>query len=490
MSPINTHKPPTAQWSWPFGTALVLWTALMGILTYSYADASPPHAIKMTPATGATTASAAEGLTRASQLSDAFADIAERVSPSVVTIKVETKREGAPGMFGMPFFGAPNNEAPGVARGSGSGVVFRADGAILTNHHVVEKATRIDVTLRDGRTFRAKVVGADQAVDLAVLKIDAKALPVATFADSSRARVGEWVLAIGAPFGLDYTLTAGVLSAKGRGVGANEIEDYLQTDASINPGNSGGPLVDLDGHVLGINTMIIGRGSGIGFAIPADIARDVADQLLTTGKVRRAWLGVSFQELTPEVAQGLGRKDTHGALVAGVQAGGPAERGGVKPGDVIERVDQQVVTEGRDLLRAVLRKTVGADVTLGVWRDGKLQALKVKTAERPSDARKQGMGAPDEASEAGALGLELQDLSPRIASQLGYRGDGKVVVSGVNTGSPADAAGLQRGDVIVEADRRAVSSAADVRAALTDGKALLRVDRDRGSFYTVLSTGD
>jgi len=346
--------------------------------------------------------------------------------------------------------------------------------------------------LRDGRSFRAKVAGTDPAVDLAVVKIDAKNLPAATFADSNQARVGEWVLAIGAPFGLDYTLTAGVLSAKGRSIHANEIEDYLQTDASINPGNSGGPLVNLQGQVLGINTVIIG-GSGIGFAIPSSIARSVGEQLQTKGKVSRAWIGVAFQPLTQDLAKSLGMPDTHGALVASVVPKSPADKAGIKPGDVIEQVDSQKVVQSSDLLRAVLLKPVGTKVAINVLRDGKPLTLQMNTAERPGELKAEGAQDPagsDSPESPAALGLNLQPLSPQIAQELSYKGPGKVVVSGVKPGSPAERAGLQRGDVVVEADRKAVDKPADVAAASKDGKALLRVDRKTGSFYTVVSKED
>jgi serine protease Do len=296
------------------------------------------------------------------------------------------------------------------------------------------------------------------------------------------------VLAIGAPFGLDYTLTAGVLSAKGRGgLGANEIEDYLQTDASINPGNSGGPLVDLRGRVLGINTMIIGRASGIGFAIPSNLARSVGDQLLASGKVRRAWLGVSFQELSQELAQSLGKRDTHGALVAAVVPKGPADQAGLRPGDIIESVDADKIMESKDLLRSVLQKPVGAQVKLGVLRDGKSQTLSVKTALRPQHGDEVSIGG-DAAPTQAELGMQLQPLTPEIAQQLGYRGVGKVVVAGVRLGSAAESAGLERGDVIVEADRQVVQTPDDVARAAADGQALLRVERGDGhAFFVVLN---
>jgi serine protease Do len=488
MTPTSTPiKSPTTRWSVVALSAL-LGSAAAGAWNFSRADASPLTATPVTPVTPAAT----EAVNRATQLSDAFASVAEQVSPSVVTIKVEAKQE-MPQAFRIPFFGfgdpdqQQQQRPQGIVKGSGSGVIFRSDGVILTNNHVVEHATRITVGLKDGRNLRAKVVGTDPAVDLAVLKIDAKGLPAATFGDSAKARVGEWVLAIGAPFGLDYTLTAGVVSAKGRGIGANQIEDYLQTDASINPGNSGGPLVDLNGHVLGINTVIIG-GSGIGFAIPSNLARGVGEQLLATGKVRRAWLGVSFQELSIDLAQNLGKDDTHGALVASVVKDGPAAHAGIRPGDVIERVDNDVVGEGKDLLRAVLARPVGSEVTLSVRRDSKLQAIKVKTAERPGDMNAvSGNKANDESAAPSELGLKLQSLTPDIAAQLEYQGAGKVIVTGVRPGSPADEAGLQRGDVIVEADRRAVKSPEDVANAAKDGKAMLLVERKGGSMFVMLS---
>jgi serine protease Do len=476
-------KTVVARWRWAAVAAFAGWAAVAGLWTYSYAGAAPSKAAPIT----AVTPVASAAVNQASQLSDAFVSVAEHVSPSVVTIKVEAKQE-IPQIFRNPLFGLPNQDQGGVVKGSGSGVIFRSDGAILTNNHVVEHATRINVVLHDGRVLRAKVAGADPAVDLAVLKIEANALPAASFADSSKARVGEWVLAIGAPFGLDYTLTAGVLSAKGRGIGANEIEDYLQTDASINPGNSGGPLVNLAGEVLGINTMIIG-GSGIGFAIPSNLARQVGEQLLASGKVRRAWIGVAFQELSPELAKSLGKNDTHGALVSNVVPQGPASRAGIKAGDIIESVDNDTVGEGKDLLRAVLQKPVGNEVTVGVRRDGKLQTLKLKTAERPADLRNGGHPSVDDntSSAPSELGLKLQMLTPEIAAELDYKGNGKVVVAAVRPGSPADAAGLTTGDVIAEADRHPVNKPQDIISAISDGKVLLRVERKSGSFFTVLS---
>ena len=477
--------------SWPMAAAFAGWTALAGFVTYSYAGAAPGNAA---PVVAAATPINTEAVNRANQLSDAFAEVAERVSPSVVTIKVEAKQE-MPDVF--RFFGGPRGDNPrNSVKGSGSGVIFSTDGAILTNNHVVEHATRIEVVLQDGRSFKAKVVGTDPAVDLAVVKIDAKNLPAATFADSSKARVGEWVLAIGAPFGLDYTLTAGVLSAKGRSIQATEIEDYLQTDASINPGNSGGPLVNLQGHVLGINTVIIG-GSGIGFAIPSNLARNVGEQLQSKGKVSRAWIGVSLQPITQDLAKSLGRSDTHGALVASVVPKAPADKAGLKPGDVIEKIDNETMGDSHDVQRTVLLKSPNTKIMLAVRRDDKLLSVPLSTAERPANLRAEADDDDDGdqgqagAVQGGGLGLNLQQLTPQIAQELSYKGPGKVVVAGVRAGSAADRAGLSRGDIIVEADRKPVEKPADVAAAAKDGKVLMRVDNPKaGSRYVVVSKED
>jgi len=433
--------------------------------------------------------SAPRNVGEARRLGDTFADVAERASRSVVSISIESRAQQQRAPFGF-FFGQPGRgDAPDIVRGGGSGIVMRADGVIVTNNHVVKDASRIEVMLRDGRKFLARVLGTDEATDLAVLKIEATGLPAIAFANSTQARVGEWVLAIGSPFGLDYTLTAGVLSATGRGgIGANEIEDYLQTDASINPGNSGGPLVNLAGEVLGINTMIVGRNSGIGFAIPSNLVRSVTEQLAETGTVRRAWIGVGFQELTPELASSLGSSATRGALVSSVAASGPADRAGIRAGDIVINVDDQVVSEGRDLLRAVLSRRVGATVALAVLREGRRITLSLTTAERPTEGAQPARAPQSNARHAdGGFGLALEPLSPDIARQLGYRGEGKVVIVSVTPGSVADRADLKRGDVIVTADRSGAREPSDVVNALADGRALLQVERGLSSFFVALA---
>jgi serine protease Do len=404
-----------------------------------------------------------------------------------VSIRVEVKKAAPTQGFFFPF-GGPQEQ--GVQKGSGSGVVISADGAVLTNNHVVENATRVEVHLQDGRSFVAKVVGTDPATDLAVLRIQAKGLTAARFGDSDAAQVGQWLIAIGSPFGLDYSVTAGVLSAKGRGnLGANQIEDYLQTDASINPGNSGGPLVNLRGEVLGINTMIIGHGSGIGFAVPSNLARKVSSELLENGDVSRPWIGVGYQELTPQLASSFGVERTRGALVNEVVPNGPAQRAGLRPGDIILEVNGREVRESKDLLRVVLMSPVGAKLPIVVQRDGGKKTLTLVTEERPTEQQARGernqrprRGQPDTSQE----GIALAPLTPDVARRLGYEGPGGVVIAAVQPGSPADRAGLTRGDVIEEINKKPVQSLKQVEEALGQDKTLLRLSRQGRTHFTVL----
>jgi serine protease Do len=437
----------------------------------------------------ATPAATAEVLERA------FTEVAESVSKSVVAMRVESRRK-----LTNPFDGSPFGEwfAPGprdqvqIQHGTGSGVVIRGDGYILTNKHVVEGASRVEVVFKDGRLLVGKTVGIDDATDLAVVKVQAKDLIAARFADSSKTRPGEWTIAIGSPFGLDYTVTVGVVSAVGRGgMGANEIEDYLQTDASINPGNSGGPLVNLRGEVLGINTMIVGGGTGIGFAIHSNLARWVAEQLIDKGSVRRAYIGVGFQPLTRDLAKHFGVTGNGGALISSIATGGPADKAGMKAGDVVVSVDGKAIKEGRDLSRLLFEKSVGAKVVLGIVRDKQVQSLTVVTIDRPG-ATKPAANKPVAAtpSDTRDLGLQLEALTPERARRLGYRDAKGALVAGVVSGGPAERAGLARGDLIVEADRHAVQGPAEVDAALRDGSALLRVMRRDAASYVVLTRDD
>jgi serine protease Do len=436
-----------------------------------------PTPVQQSPA--ALSASQAE----ARRLSDAFVSVAERVSPSVVQIDVTARDESSDQV--LRWLGRGSGDSP-VARGTGSGVIFTADGAILTNNHVVDEALTINVHLRDGRFLPARLVGRDPETDLAVVKVEAAGLVAAKFADSDNARVGEWVVAIGSPFGLGYTVTTGVLSAKGRGgLGMNTIEDYLQTDASINPGNSGGPLCDLDGRVLGINTMIVGRGSGIGFAVPSNLARRAAEQILKSGKVERAWMGVGVQDMTPDLAAALKLDPRAGALVNSVSEGGPAAKGNMKPGDVIASAGGHAVHDGRELIREVIGHDVGQTLPLEIIRDGKHYASQVTLAARPEapipPVPVQQQGVPH-----AGLGMSVRDLTPQQAAQMGLPTKVLPVITAVTPGSSADRAGLKPGDVIVEADGAADPTSTQVQQAAADGQLVVRVRRRDTSFYAAL----
>jgi Do/DeqQ family serine protease len=419
----------------------------------------------------------------ARRLSDGFAAVAEKVSPSVVQIEV-TVREPTP--QSIRWYKSPSGagETP-IQRGMGSGVIFNTDGAILTNNHVIEDALTITVRLRDGRLLPARLVGRDPATDLALIRVDAKNLVPAKFADSDTVRVGEWVVAIGSPFGLGYTVTTGVVSAKGRGgVGVNSVEDYLQTDASINPGNSGGPLVNLDGQVLGINTMIVGRGQGIGFAVPSNLARRTADQLVKTGRVQRAWIGIGIQDVTPELAPELGVSAGAGALINSVAGDGPGARAQLRPADIIAAVDGRSVHDAQDFIRELLGHDVGEAVLLEVIRGGKHYGAKVELVARP-EAPTAPAPPPAPAGSPG-LGLSIRDLSPEQAMTLGMPARAFAAVVQVAAGSAGDRAGLRGGDVIIEADGVMEPNASQVMQASQDGHMLLRVRRREAAFYAAV----
>jgi Do/DeqQ family serine protease len=369
----------------------------------------------------------------------------------------------------------------------GSGVVFAADGTILTNNHVVEDALTINVRLRDGRYLPAVLVGRDPATDLAVVRVDAAGLPAAKFADSDAARVGEWVVAIGSPFGLGYTVTAGVLSAKGRGgIGMSLIEDYLQTDASINPGNSGGPLCNLQGEVLGINTMIVGRGQGIGFAVPSSIALRVVDQIVKTGRVSRPWLGVSVQDVTPEIAAAMHVTAGAGALVNNIAPDGPAHGSNLRPGDIIAAVGGRPLHEAHDLIRETIAHEVGQAVVLEIVRGGKHYAATVTLTERPERAPEPPPVQQPAAARQG-MGLVVRDLPAELAAQRGFPARPLSVLTHVAPGSAADRAGLRVDDAIIEANGVADPTSSQVADAAKTGNLLLRVKRGDAFFYAAMS---
>lgn len=446
-------------------------------------------------------------------MSRTFAQVAEQVSPSVVSIRVQKKqkmrtmRRGMPfghgfSPFGFPFGGEDEDDGDGdeqsgpVQKGAGSGVVIDDKGYILTNNHVVGGMDEIKVQFQDGKELAAKVIGTDPRTDLAVISVDTKAYKVkaARLGDSEKLLVGEWVMAIGNPFGLDHTVTVGVISAKGRsGIGdrRTSYQDFLQTDASINPGNSGGPLVNLNGEVIGINTAILGPGGniGIGFAVPSDMAGPVVKELISSGKVRRPYLGISMQELTSDMARAIGGPEK-GALVQALTNGAPAEKAGVKRGDIIVKVDGKPVTNSRDVQRQVLTRRVGDSVALELWRDGKAVTLSAKTAELPGDETAAVSGGGDDAQGGKArLGLSLQTLTPQMAERFGLKAEGGVLINGIKPGSPAAEAGLQRGDVILEVDRRSVKTAEEAVKSLAGERAgghVLLVQRGEVAIFVLV----
>jgi serine protease Do len=431
-----------------------------------------------------------------------FTGIAERLSPTVVNIKVtKTEKvgfdhaqipEGPFGDFFERFFkGMPQGPESRRIQGAGSGVIISTNGYILTNNHVVEGAKGITVTLSDKQEYKAKVVGRDPKTDLAIVKIEPKGtLPAASLGDSDQLKVGEWVLAIGNPFGLSNTVTSGIVSAKGRVIGAGPYDDFIQTDASINPGNSGGPLFNMKGEVIGINTAILPQGQGIGFAIPVNTAKALIPQLESKGKVTRGYLGVNIQSITPELAKALKLKETKGALVADVVEGSPAEKAGVQRGDVIVAYNGKAVEESHSLPAMVGATPVDQEVTVTVLRDGKEQELSLKVAKLPSDEAK---GEAEESAEpaGGKFGIRLHDINPQIARHLGLQTDHGVVVMGVEPGSPAAAAGIEQGDVILEVNRKPVASVDEVKeqvARINNGdQVLLLVQRDRAKMYVSVS---
>lgn len=425
-----------------------------------------------------------------------LAELVKRLSPTVVNIKVtKVEKTGSLPMGPEGPFGDFFKQFPGLmpqipeskpVQGAGSGVIISADGYILTNNHVVEGAKEVVVTLNEKDEYTAQVVGRDPKTDLAVVKIQPRVpLQAAGMGNSDALQVGDSVMAIGNPFGLGHTVTSGIVSAKGRVIGAGPYDNFIQTDASINPGNSGGPLYNMNGDLVGINTAIIPNGQGIGFAIPINTAKPLIPQLVAKGEVIRGFLGVNVQTLTPELAKGLNVKEAKGALVAGVTPESPAEKGGIHRGDVIVSYNQKPVEEARDLSGMVAETPVGEHAVVTVLRNGVRHDLKVTVgAMEPEKTAKEETVRPT----TGKWGLQLRDLDQ--ASPGGQAGHGVAVV-GVKSGTPADRAGIRQGDVILEVNQKFVNSAKEAVEAISRSEnpdsLVLLVQRENGSFYIAFS---
>ena len=448
---------------------------------------------------------------------NSFAELANRLAPSVVNVNVTRKTEGV--SWNVPewfehgpfehfyrrFFDDERRQhrerhhrpghAPGrrpghfLQRGSGSGVIIDAEGGILTNHHVVKHAEDVRVTLTDGREYEARVVGRDPKTDLAVLQVDvAEPLPVAALGSSDALRVGDWVMAIGNPFGLNHTVTAGIVSGKGRILGAGPYDDFIQTDASINPGNSGGPLFNMHGEVVGINTAMVPHGRGIGFAIPIDTAKPLIPQMVATGGVTRGYLGVSIQSITPELAEALKLDGTQGALVGEVMPDSPAAQAGLQTGDVITAFNGNPVATSQDLPGLVADTPVGQDVTVTVQRQGQPLELAVTVGKMHTEAAQV---SQRQETGRGNLGLFLRDWQAEADGGDDLAPVHGVLVTRVRPGSPAAASGIRGGDVILQVDRKPVASIADVKQVLAEtddeeSPVVLLVKRGGGSFYVVV----
>ena len=411
------------------------------------------------------------GILRA--MEEAFSAVADRVTPAVVHVSTVPKK--APGsaeesperfreFFGEEFYERYFRRRPREdARATGSGVLVDPKGYILTNNHVIENAQDIIVRLSDQRKFTARLVGRDPKTDLAVLKVDAPAaLPAAELGDSDHLRVGQWAIAIGNPFGLDRTVTVGIISATARTrVGVTQYDNFIQTDASINPGNSGGPLLNIDGKVIGINTAIVAAGQGIGFSIPINQARDVMQQLITRGRVVRGWLGIVIQDLTDQLAGSFGVKEGGGVLVAEVMKGSPADTAGLKAGDIVVELGGSAIKEVPDLQRRVAAVKPGQTMKLTVIRERKPMSFSVKMGEMPSDEPVVAEGpATDE------WGLSVEALTGDAALRLDLPVNRGLLVTDVQPGSPAEKAGLRRGDAILEIARRSADDPANLYKAL------------------------
>lgn len=435
---------------------------------------------------------------------DTFVNVSKKVQPAVAFISTtqEVKQQGGFGEFGPGpegmepdmqdfferFFRMPRRNQKQLQQGLGSGFIINEEGYIVTNNHVVERATEIKVTLVDDEEYSAKIIGRDENTDLALLKINAKhTFPFVKFGDSDRLRVGDVVVAVGNPFGLDHTVTQGIVSQKDRSIGFGRYDQFIQTDASINPGNSGGPLLNINGDVIGINAAIKGMNTGIGFAIPANVAKAVITQLKDKGKVTRGMIGVFIQKLTPSLRQALKLgSNKNGALVSSVVAGSPSEKAGILQRDVIIEFDGKEVKDDRTLPLLVAHTTVGKKVEVVVLRDGAKKSFDLVVEELREDNRKSGQGAPSLDKED--IGIAVQDLTPETAKKFGLeRNEAGVVITDVEDNSLAQRQGLARGDIILEVNRKSIKAVSDYRTTMKGLKSgdtvLFLVKRGEGTIF-------
>lgn len=437
------------------------------------------------------------------RITGSFVDLVERLKPTVVNISTtKTVRGGgmrSPFGGGSPFdryfggddfferFFGDNPKRDFKQRSLGSGFIISADGYIFTNNHVIERADKILVKLSDGREYKAEVIGRDTKTDLALIKIKpGNSLPVVEIGDSEKLRVGEWVIAIGNPFGLEQTVTAGIVSAKGRVIGAGPYDNFIQTDASINPGNSGGPLFNMEGKVIGVNTAIVAQGQGIGFAIPSSMAKNILPDLKTKGKVTRGWMGISVQDVTEDIAKSLKLSQRSGALISEVFKGDPADKAGIRPGDVILEINGKNIKDTHQLLILIASFHVGEKVNVKVSRDGQEKTYQVIVDERKD--------RPEVAIESGdgktSFGMSVQDITPQIARQLGIPMSKGVIVTEVDEGSPADEVGIQPRDIILQVNKVNIGSLKDYQREIAKPAAknsiLLLIKRGKTTYYVAL----
>jgi serine protease Do len=409
-----------------------------------------------------------------------FASVADAIKPAVININTVSKGPGLQGrtpfeeFFGEEFFRRFFGEVPEriPQRSLGSGVIVDPTGIALTNAHVVDKATEIEVVTLDGGKHRAKVIGVDKKTDLAVLKLDdgKASFKFAKLGDSDRIQVGDWVLAVGSPFGLQATVTAGIISAKARQLDQGPFDDFLQTDAAINPGNSGGPLVNMQGEVVGINTAIVAGGSGIGFAIPSNMARKIYSELRDKGRVTRGWLGVSIQPLTPELARSFGSKDAKGVLINEVMPESPAAKAGIKPGDILLEFDGRSMDGTGDLQRAVGFFSPDRTAKVKILRDQAEKLVEVKVGQAPDERQAAQQQRPGGGRARSMLGLEVRPVTPEIARQLNLRSTDGVIVYRVEDGTAAAEAGVQRGDIVKQLNGQTIRTMADFERLTRDMK--------------------